>query len=157
MTYDKRLYKSGIAGLVLAALLVGMSGSTSAQEPLGTAFIYQGQLVTAAGPVNDRCDLEFSLWDAAAGGSQVGSTQTVTGVLVLDGVFTVQVDLGASAYDGEARWLQSAVRCPAGAGSYDTLSPRQPLAAAPYATYALRAAGRLERPDGGAGRAGRRR
>ncbi|MGB9873233.1 MAG: hypothetical protein ACPLYD_16450, partial [Anaerolineae bacterium] len=34
---------------------------------------------------------------------------------------------------GDARWLAIAVRCPAGSGSYQPLTPRQALTAAPYA------------------------
>jgi hypothetical protein len=36
-------------------------------------------------------------------------------------------------FSGEARWLQIAVRCPAGSGTYTTLAPRQALTATPYA------------------------
>jgi hypothetical protein len=51
---------------------------------------------------------------------------------VTNGLFTVQLDFGAGAFQGDARWLQIAVKC-AGDASYTTLSPRQPLTPAPYA------------------------
>jgi len=104
--------------------------------PLGTAFTYQGQLDQSGSPYTGACDFQFSLWDAASGGTQIGSTQTQTGVTVTDGLFTVSLDFGSSVFTGDARWLGLAVRCPAGSGSYTALSPRQALAATPYALYA---------------------
>ena len=46
------------------------------------------------------------------------------------------MDFGGAAFAGEARWLELAVRCPAGSGSYVSLPDRQPLTAAPYALWA---------------------
>ena len=58
------------------ALLVSMTTAT-AVEPMGTAFTYQGHLVTGGIPVTDVCSFEFSLWDAASGGSKIGPTLPV--------------------------------------------------------------------------------
>src|SRR5262249_4969153 len=74
-----------------------------------------------------------SLYNALASGSQVGSTVTSTGVTVSSGAFNVTLDFGATAFDGTDRYLEIAVRCPAGSGSYTTLTPRQTITAAPYA------------------------
>ena len=41
----------------------------SAQEPMGTAFTYQGSLNSAGVPLNRPADFEFSLWDAGVGGN----------------------------------------------------------------------------------------
>lgn len=120
-------------GVAAAALLIGPSVPCGA---LGTAFTYQGQLQQSGTPTNEVCDVQFSLFDAAVGGAQIGSTQTASPVTLTNGLFTVQLDFGASAFDGSNRWLQIAVRCPTGSGSYTTLAPRQPLTAAPYALYA---------------------
>ncbi|HXF68556.1 MAG TPA: hypothetical protein VNK89_02010, partial [Thermoflexus sp.] len=123
-------------GVAPAGEGVAPSGGVSAQAALGTAFTYQGQLKSGGSPVNGNCDFQFSLWDAASGGTQVGTTQTRTGVAVSGGYFTIpDLDFGAGAFQGDARWLEVAVRCPAGGGSYTTLSPRQALTAAPYALY----------------------
>lgn len=107
---------------------------------LSTAFTYQGQLQQGMTPASGSCDFQFSLFDAANGGTQVGGTQSPSGVSVTSGLFTVQLDFGSNAFGDHDRWLQMAVRCPAGAGSFSTLLPRQQLTAAPNALYA-RAAG----------------
>ena len=134
--------KSVVVAVVALALL--WAGSAGAQDtagnpeaaaagPLGTPFTYQGQLKQGGAPVNGTCDLRFQLWDAASGGSPVGSLVEKLGVQVTGGVFTAQVDIGGTPFAGEARWLELAVRCPAGSGSYVILPDRQPLTAAPYA------------------------
>lgn len=122
--------------LILAVLLVATAGFTAAQAPVTTGFTYQGHLKDSGLPVNDTCDFRFGLWDAESGGTQVGATQTVANLNVGDGRFTTQLDFGPGAFDGQARWLAITVRCPAGGGAYTSLTPRQPLSAAPYALYA---------------------
>ncbi len=115
--------------------------------PLGTAFTYQGHLKKNGLALTGTADLMFTLFDAQgagsppAGGAQVGSAQLVSGVTVADGVFTVTLnaagEFGPSAFSGDARWLQVAVRSPSGGGggAFATLSPRQPLTPAPYALH----------------------
>ncbi|MFC1464963.1 MAG: hypothetical protein ACFLMY_08955 [Candidatus Brachytrichaceae bacterium NZ_4S206] len=109
-------------------------GAEAALALMGTAFTYQGRLNSSGAPVNGACDFQFGLWDAASGGTQIGSTQTKTNVSVGAGYFTIpDLDFGSGAFNGDARWLAIAVRCPAGSGSYTGLSPRQALTPAPYA------------------------
>ena len=87
-----------IRRLALAVVFVLAAGSRlAAAEPLGTAFTYQGQLRQEGIPLNGACDLQFSLWDAAAGGIQVGTTQAADDVAVTEGLFTVTLDFGAAA------------------------------------------------------------
>jgi hypothetical protein len=42
------------------------------------------------------------------------------------------LDFGADAFDNSDRWLRIEVRCPAGSGSFTTLSPRQLIERTPY-------------------------
>jgi len=143
--------------ILLLALAVGMTfrlsahGAVQAQDPqppqeglqpqgevtiqalMGTAFTYQGQLKKDGNPVNGNCDFVFSLWNAESGGTQIGSNLDRTNVPVINGLFTIQLDFGTGAFQGEARWLRIRVRCPAGSGDYAVLEPRQPLTPAPYA------------------------
>jgi hypothetical protein len=42
---------------------------TGASAPLSASFTYQGHLQNGGAPVNDVCDFQFSLWDAAGSGT----------------------------------------------------------------------------------------
>ena len=88
-------------------------GATGASPLLGTGFTYQGQLKDGGTPVDGPCDLQFSLWDALSGEAKIGSTLDRTAG-VAGGLFTVQLDFGSAAFTGDSRWLEIAVRCPAG-------------------------------------------
>lgn len=101
------------------------------QTQATTAFHYQGQLQDADGPVNDTVKLEFSLYETEAGSDQVGTTITRNGVEVEDGLFQVELDFGAGAFDGSPRYLEIVVN------EGDPLTPRQRVRAAPVAGYAL--------------------
>jgi hypothetical protein len=131
-----------ICGLALAILLA----SSALAVPLGTGFTYQGQLVQSGTPVNGTATLRFSLWDAAgsgsppAGGTQIGASQILANVPVANGMFTVQLngggEFGASAFKGDARWLQIEVCTSPSCTAQTALAPRQPITATPYASYA---------------------
>jgi hypothetical protein len=128
-----------ICGLAIALVFLNVR-QTIAQGPqprgatvaLGAGFTYQGQLKSSGAPVNGACDIAFRVYNAAASGTQAGSALTQT-VAITDGLFTTALDFGAGVFDGNARWLDMQVRCPAGAGSFTLLTPRQALSAAPYA------------------------
>jgi hypothetical protein len=125
-----------IIGILLTSNATAQSSLVGPQALAGTGFTYQGQLKNANGLVNGVCDFQFSLWDDASAGSQLGSAQSITSVSVSNGLFTVQLNgagqFGASAFNGQGRWVQVAVKC-ASDPAYITLSPRQPLTPAPYA------------------------
>jgi hypothetical protein len=106
---------------------------------LGTAFTYQGQLRNSGQPVSGNCDMGFRLYGQASGGAPVASAITQT-VAVAASQFTVALDFGAGAFNGNPRWLDITLRCPSGSGAFTHLAPRQALTAAPYALYALKAA-----------------
>ena len=132
-------HQGGIRLLVLCSLLLTLSGGVGAQGPpengnaqvaLGTAFTYQGRLLDGGGLANGNYDFRFILYDAEVGGSQVGGIVYLS-VVVVDGLFAVQLDFGSAAFDGGARYLEIAVR-PEGSDSPHTpLMPRQALTATP--------------------------
>ena len=135
-----------ISSMLLVLAVLGVAQLAHA-APLGTAFTYQGQLQQNGSATSGACDFRFSLFDAPGsgspptGGNQVGVNQSLSGVSVTGGLFTVSLngaaEFGATAFAGEERWLQISVSCPASDNpSYTTLSPRQTLTAAPYALYA---------------------
>ena len=104
--------------------------------PLGTAFTYQGQVKESGQPIDGLADFQFSLWSTSEEGSQYGDILSVTSVNVTDGLFTVHLDFGSVFFTTDSvRWLQIAVRSPAGNGAYTTLLPRQPLTPCPYSLH----------------------
>ena len=141
--------------LVLLALAVGIAAAQDPEPPrgedgpegvtlhgnLGPGFTYQGRLTIGGSPANypvpPGCDFQFSLWNAASVGLQSGVTEPENGVSVNRGLFNVVLNdsnlFGLSPFTGDERWLQIAVRCPAGGGIFTPLSPRQKLSATPYA------------------------
>jgi hypothetical protein len=82
--------------------------------PLGSEFTYQGRILKEGVPVNDTCDFEFSLFADAGGVTQIGMTQTIIGVAVTDGLFTVELnsgnEFGPTAFIGDERFLEIAVK-----------------------------------------------
>ena len=129
--------------LIWMTAIIAGSAEANAGLPLGTAFTYQGQLKQGGVPLDGPADFQFTLWDyvTTPPGGQVGPTLTFDGqggnpapISVADGLFTAQLDFGADAFNGtRARWLEIAVRYPAGGGTYTTLDPRQMLTPAPFA------------------------
>ncbi len=123
-----------------ATTMVTMAQGPTGGQPLatvGSSFTYQGQLKNGPTAVNGTCDFQFGLWDALALGAQIGVTQTKT-ISVTGGLFSTPLDFGAGAFDGQARWLEIQVACPAGS-AYVPLTPRQELTPAPYALFATTA------------------
>jgi hypothetical protein len=127
-----------LAGLGLIVTAGGATSTTTAPPPaiaqetsVGSSFSYQGELKNASGPVQGTCAFQFVLFDAPSGGAQVGTALNQS-VQVVDGLFTVQLDFGAGAFDGTSHWLQVAVQC-AGDSVPTVLAPRQQLTAVPYA------------------------
>ena len=125
-----------VGGLGVLMFMMALSAYSLAQTPLSTAFTYQGQLNKSGSAVNSTADFQFTLFDDPIAGNQVGAIVSLNALSVSDGLFTVPLDFGTAAFDGNARWLQIALRSPAGSGVFTTLNPRQPLTAAPYALFA---------------------
>jgi hypothetical protein len=87
---------------LVAALAVTISGSTSVLAQT-TSFTYQGKLTDAGTAANGIFDFEFRLFDATAGGAQIGSTVSRNDVPVTDGIFSVVLDFGAAIEGGVGR------------------------------------------------------
>jgi hypothetical protein len=111
-------------------------GQLAQAASLSTGFTYQGRLFIGDVPANGLYDLQFTNYNAAAGGHALGGFNT-NALPVTNGLFTVTLDFGA-VFDGTPRWLEISERTN-NVGAFGTLAPRQLLAAAPYATYAASA------------------
>jgi hypothetical protein len=125
----------------LVAVLCSLFPTITPAFAQGAAFTYQGRLNENGGPANGSYDLQFSLRDAAAGGSPVGGTNTIAPVSVSNGLFTVTLDFGANVFTGGERWLEIGVKSNGVAGAHTPLTPRQPITAAPYAITASNVTG----------------
>ena len=108
--------------------------STAPLAAQSSIISYQGRLQIAGMPVNGGADLSFSLFNAASGGSQSGTTQSFSNVSVVDGLIALELNFGTTPWaTGSNRFLEIGVRSPAGVGAFVTLSPRQRITSAPYA------------------------
>lgn len=117
-------------------------------QTVSTAFTYQGDLASTGTPINGFADFTFTLYDAATGGTQLVTPLIRNGTTVSNGIFTVSLDFGAGPFNGNARYIEIAVRHPSGVGQYVTLSPRQAITVTPYALYALNASSGAQGPVG---------
>jgi hypothetical protein len=90
--------------------------------PVGTAINYQGYVMDKNKPATGLYDFVFKLYDASSGGSLVGSPNTInlSAVPVTNGLFSVALDFGATAFQGDARWLDTAI-APNGSVTYTSL------------------------------------
>jgi len=157
MLSKRLLVTVGLAAAVLVAVPVATAFGSSASPvasgprflaaatPLGDGFAYQGRLSEGGQPANGTYDLRFIAYDAEPGGTQVGTTETKEDVQVVNGLFTVTLNFGAGVFNGDARWLDIAVRHGNETGIFTTLSPRQPISSSPYSLYA-KAAGSIAVP-----------
>ena len=121
--------------IILAAifcLLVNISSFAQTSE-----FTFQGKLTDQNAPANGVYDLSFKLYDSAS--LQVGSTVARDDVQVSNGVFTVTLDFGASAFDGSPRLIEISVRPGSSTGTYTALTPKQSISSTPYAVKSLKA------------------
>ena len=124
-----------ILTFALLTCLSALNPQLSTAFAQGTAFTYQGRLNSGTNPATGIFDLRFAVYDAVSGGSVAGSALTNAATPVTNGLFTVTLDFGAGVFNGNARWLDIAVRTN-GATSFTTLSPRQKLTPIPYAVMA---------------------
>ncbi len=105
-----------------AASLETRQAAAAPHGPAGTAFTYQGQLASAGAPVNASCGFQFSLWDDAAAGTQLGATLAPT-LNVVNGLFTATLDFGDQ-FTGDERWFEIALQCPGDPGVTYSQPPR---------------------------------
>ncbi|MGE3181432.1 MAG: hypothetical protein AB7N71_07370 [Phycisphaerae bacterium] len=128
--------------LLIGTLAFGMLGlfsqAPAVAVPLGNEITYQGLLNDGADVANGVYDVQFRLFDAATGGVQIGGVNTFSDIPIVDGLLTVDLNFGSTAFTKDARWIEVRIRDGASAGAYTTLTPRQPVKAAPVALQSLK-------------------
>ena len=117
---------------IILAVLVGVHHAAAQST---TAFTYQGQLHDGGTNVNGAYTMIYKLYDSVSSGNQIGSAITNRPTLA-NGLFTVNLDFGAGAFNGNARWLGITIT---NGGVTQTLSPRVQVLPVPYALYAASA------------------
>lgn len=119
---------------ILASVAVALGSQTALAQ---NGITYQGELLKSGQAVNDTADLVFRRYDASSGGVQIGPAVPINNHTLIEGRFTVPLDLGPGAFTGDPRWIEIDVRSPAGPGSFVPLVPRQEVTASPVALFAL--------------------
>ena len=127
------------AFLILTAIFA-FAVLTSAQT---TAFNFQGRLNDGTSPANGRYDLEFRLYDGLTGDNVVGTAISKPNLMLVNGVFSTQLDFGAAAFSGANRFIEIRLRQTAVGNNppnaFVVLGPRQQILAVPYAIRSLKA------------------
>ena len=129
----KRLISALFCAAVVGASLIAVAPAWA--QGVGAGFTYPGKLTEGNATANGVYDFVFRLYDAATGGSVIGSPVTLDNVQVTGGLFTVELNFG-NQFSGSARWVGISVRPGASTGVYTQLSPRQELTPTPYAISA---------------------
>ena len=114
------------AALSISLLTVSVFAQT-------TAFNFQGRLNDGSQPANGRYDLQFKLYTAIVGGSQVGVTVDRPGLMLVNGVFSTVLDFGGSAFTGSDRFVEISVRPNGSPNAHVILGGRQQIMSVPFA------------------------
>ena len=123
--------------ILLVALTVLLPVFAAAQ---GTAFSFQGRLNDGSNPANGNYDLQFRLYDAIASGAQIGSTVLRPATTLVNGVFSVTLDFGATAFNNpNAVFIDIGVKPAGSPNAFTILGPRQQLTVVPFAVRATNA------------------
>jgi len=116
-------------------------GAVALQTAVSETITYQGRLTDPQGdPLDGSYPMQFILYDAATGGTAVWDSGQFN-VDVMEGLFTVDLGVDQTDFDGQALWLEISV-------DGQILSPRQEIRPTPYA-LGLRPGARVagEPPD----------
>lgn len=114
---------------------------TSAAMAQGTGFNFQGRLNDGANPANGSYDLQFTLYSAITGGAPIGSTNQRPNTALINGVFSVTLDFGPTAFNNpNAVFIEIGVKPAGSPNAFTILGPRQQLTAVPFAVRANNAA-----------------
>ncbi len=136
--------KNVVSMAVLMVAVVTCPIAVTVAESVGSVFNYQGQLKEAGQAFNGLADVTFRLFDAEAGGVQIGVDVALIDLDIVDGLLTADLYFGPDVFPGADRWIEIQVG--------DTvLAPRQPVRPTPYALFAFAGNEGPEGPEGPVG------
>jgi hypothetical protein len=151
---QKRLFGSAFFGVIFSSLIILLfvtSSTVNAAQAIPYKINYQGRLTNSAGTIvaNGLYNVKFSIYDALTGGTLKWqeSRETTTRVQITNGLFDVRfgdVTALTPALFGNSTQLYLQVELPTpasatcataacGVFTEGPLTPRQPIAASPYA------------------------
>ncbi len=117
---------------------IGLCAPMAAAQ--STAFTYQGSLQRNGLPANGLHNIRFRVFDDLVHGApdtQIGPVITIPNVMVVDGLFSLELDLGSDILTStDERYLRIDVQA-VGDGGYLRMDPRQRITAVPRAVSAL--------------------
>ena len=117
--------------LLLAASSAAADAPVLSADDSNISLGYSGYLADAGGvAINGLINMRFRLYTGAVSGTALYDSGILTAVSVDEGIFDVTLNVPASLFDGRDLWLSVQV-------DGETLSPRQPLTAVPYAAGVL--------------------
>ena len=138
-----------IAAVFAAGAVSALVSPAIAQS--STQFTYQGRLSDNGDPAEGMYEFQVRLLDG--GSAQIGTTQLLM-ANVVEGGFMLNLDFGASAFNGSARFLEIGVRSVMDAGPYTILSPNTLVTSTPVAQFALEGNEGPQGPQGPTGPTG---
>ena len=128
MTHFLQARKTGRLLFFIGMLAIGLPASAGMIPPWEQVFTFQGQLKNNGTPYSGSVPMEFSLWSAASGGSQVGSAWQEN-VQVQNGLFVAEVYIPSATWNDQ-RYLQVSV-------DGETLGSRQRINPTPTSMLAF--------------------
>jgi hypothetical protein len=129
--------KNILNGFILLFSILISAGAAHAQT---TSFVYQGKLQDGGAAANGTYEFQFRLYDQASGGNQISLTLSNVQATVQNGIFAVNLNFGAGAFNSQDfRFLEIAVRQSGSGQAYTILNPRQQITSTPFAIRALNA------------------
>ena len=123
--------------ILICVFILMITAVASAQ---GNGFNFQGRLNDGTNPANGRYDLQFRLYDAIAGGNQIGAAISSPNTVLINGVFSVTLDFGATAFNSpNSVFIEISIRPNGSPNAFTILGPRQQLTVVPFAVRAATA------------------
>ena len=86
--------KTSLLRILTLIVFANCLGAVNVLHAQGTAFTYQGRLLSGANPANGSYDLTFALFSVSSGEGQTGGTLTNPATAASNGLLTVALDFG---------------------------------------------------------------